>query len=104
MSSRAINVVKHLVMLLCAFTLLLDLADDGCLGKAAPLVLNSPGTFTCTSSPDNSGKVEPQVWIPSTELLGISRLLQNWPTLGKVDHDFRIIPTYLFNSSGGIPL
>lgn len=96
--------MKQILLLLCAFILLLDLADDGCLGKAAPLILNSPGTFTFTSSPDNSGKVETQVWLPPTKLLVISRRLQNRPTLGQIDRDVKIIPPYLFVSSGGIPL
>ena len=104
MSSSAIKVMKQILLLLCAVILLLDLADDGCLGKAAPLVLNSPGTFTFTSSPGNSAKVETQVWLPPTALLDISRRLPNRATLGKIDREVKIIPPYLFVSSGGIPL
>ena len=96
--------MKQILMLLFTFILLLDLADDEYLGKAAALILNSPGTFTFSSSPVNSGKVKTQVLAPPYRIAGYLPPLPNPATLGKIDREVKIIPPYLFVSSGGIPL
>jgi hypothetical protein len=96
--------MKRIFFLICALLLLADLADDGCLGKAQPVAYVFPGIISFTQSPDSSGKVEIQVWIPPTKLIGIRQRWQNQSVLVELHNASPLIHPYLFSSSGGIPL
>ena len=104
MSSRVKKIVQHTIMLLCAIVLLLDLADDGCLGKAQPATPRCPGTISLTSSPGSSGNAEFPVWIPPARLPGILQCWQNQSILVEIEDLLPIIDCYLLGSSGGLPL
>jgi hypothetical protein len=96
--------MKRIFFLLCALLLLADLADDGCLGKAKSAVPRCPGTISFTSSLNGSVKVESQVGITPTRMIGIRQRWQNQAVLVEVNNAPPLIHPYLFSSSGAIPL
>jgi len=96
--------MKRILFLICAFLLLADLADNGFIGKAPLLAPHCPGTISFTSSPGSSDNIAPRVWILPEKELG---LLQPWNNQWDLDetYDFpSIINSYLYSSSGGLPL
>ena len=96
--------MKRIFFLIFILLMVADLADDGCLGKPQPVAFLCPGTISFTQSPDSLGKVEIQVWIPPTKLIGIHQKWQNQSVLVEVNNASTFIHTYLFSGSGGIPL
>jgi hypothetical protein len=96
--------MKRILYLFCALLLLADFAEDGSFGKAYPVVFRCPETISFTSSLGSSGKVETQVWIQSTDLIGLRQRWQKQRALVGVHNAFALIHSYFFNSSGGIPL
>lgn len=96
--------MKRILVLLCALLFLLDLADDGYLGKAPALTPQLPGTVSFFSSPDSSGTIVPQVWLADIALLGALQRWQNQEILVEVEEHLTKIDCYLLGSSGGLPL
>jgi len=96
--------MKRVVLLILVLLLVIDLAEDGCLGKAkfAP-----PHSFAKTSltSPllDCSGKVDSHYKLP-TGCWGRSRLMQFQTVTQWVQPVLKIIIYNNNGSSGGIPL
>ena len=96
--------MQRFCILLCAVFLLLDLADDGCLGEAKATVPPGQINFSIAKSTHDSGTMNPQVGqLPGT-LPGIPRLFQNQPNLFLVNHPFQTIDSLQASSSGGVPL
>ena len=89
-------------MLLCALALLVDLAEDGCLGKAEPMTPLCPGTIS-HSSPGKSGNAESPALIPPARLPDILQVCQNQWILVKIENPLTIFKCFLLSSSGGIP-
>jgi hypothetical protein len=83
---------------------MLDLADDGCLGKAQFAVPLGQGTYSFTCSPNGLANLDPQVGLPLTNLLDIPQRLPNLPLLLEVDRAISLIDFYFSSSSGGLPL
>lgn len=96
--------MKRILLLFCALFLMLDLADDGCFGKANFVFPHGTATSSVTSSQPDSDKFDPQVGLPPANLLGIAHRFQNHPALVAVDCAVTIIDFYLLSSSGGLPL
>jgi hypothetical protein len=88
--------------LLCALLLMADLAADGCFGKVQPAVSSGPRAISFTSPVSSLGKVETQVCIPATNLIGIRQRWQTQSVFVAVDHAPSLTHPYLFSSSGGI--
>jgi hypothetical protein len=96
--------VKRILILFCALFLMLDMADDGCLGKAQFDVPLGQGTYSFTCSPDGSGNLDTQVGLPLTNFLAIPQRFPNLPLLLEVDRAISLIDFYFSSSSGGLPL
>ncbi len=96
--------MRRLLFLICAVVLLLDLADDGCLGKVKFVAPQHAAQYSVASSNHNSGKVECRVVLTSENLRDLPRQFSDQPVgLGMVLchplNDF-CFP----GGSGGIPL
>jgi hypothetical protein len=96
--------MKRIVLGICALLLLADLADDGYLGKVPALLPQGPGNFSLTTSPDSSGDMAPQVWLPPGELRATLQGWQKQPVLVEVGNTLAKIDCCLLGSSGGLPL
>jgi hypothetical protein len=92
------------VILLCAIALLVDLAEDGCLGKAEPVTPPSHGTIFHTCSPGKSSSAESPVLIPPARLPDILQGWQEQSIFAEIESPLIIIKCFLLSSSGGIPL
>ncbi len=104
MSARAGKILTLLVVLLCEIVLLIDLAEDGVLGKAQPVSPPCSKTIYQTCSPCKSGHAESPVLIPPAKLPDILQDWQNQTVLVEIESTLRIIECYLLGSSGGMPL
>ncbi len=91
-------------MLLCAIVLLIDLAEDGCLGKAEPITPPFSGKIVHSGSPGKSGSAESPTFIPPARLPDILQGRQNQSSLFENKNPLTIIDCYLLGSSGGLPL
>ena len=96
--------MKRVVLLILVLLLLVDLGEDGQLGKAT-FVAPQPDAKTSLVSPlvDCSGKADSRYTLP-VDGWGICRLLQCTPVTPAVQPSLRIIIYSYTNSSGGIPL
>jgi hypothetical protein len=83
---------------------MLDMADDGYLGKAQFDVPLGQGTYSFTCFPDGSGNLDTQVGLPLTNFLDIPPGFPNLPLLLEVDRAISLIDFYFSSSSGGLPL
>jgi hypothetical protein len=99
------DVMKRMVVLICALVLVLDLSDDGRLGKAASVVPHSPVKSLEVSS-DHYGSVEPDCHnkLPLITFQCASRQSFGKPLCHVVQHTRKIIHFCNLTSSGGIPL
>jgi hypothetical protein len=96
--------MKRVVLLILALLLLSDLAEDGCLGKATFVALQSSAKTSLTSPLHNcSGKVDSPYSLPS-QGGEISRLLLCQPVTFLVQPALKIVIYTHTGSSGGIPL
>jgi hypothetical protein len=104
MSSRARKILIRTVMLFCAIVLLVDLAEDGYLGKADPIMPPCSGKIFHSCSPGKSGSAESPVLIPPERLPDIFQGWRDQSFLVENENLFTIIDCYLLGSSGGLPL
>lgn len=96
--------MKRILLLICVLLLVVDLADDGSLGKLPTCFPRSPGNSDLTISPDSSGKIAAQAWLPLGELRVTLQYFQNQPVLSEVGNTLAKIDCSLLGSSGGLPL
>jgi hypothetical protein len=96
--------MKRILLLIFALLLFADLADDGYIGKAPLLAPQCPGTVSLTSSPGISDNIAPQVWILPEKELGLLQPWNNQWALVEAYGLSSIINSYLYSSSGGLPL
>ena len=97
--------MKRIVLLILALLLLLDLAEDGCLGKAS-FVPSHSSAETSVTSPHcyDSGKVDSRSALPSPDYGEMSGLRQLQPVTLRIHPALKIIDYCNTGSSGGIPL
>jgi hypothetical protein len=96
--------MRRLIFLLCAVVLLLDLADDGCLGKVKLVAPTHTASYFVASSAHGSGKVDSQVDLPPLNRQELESQFPDQPLLIRGIHCHRKCNFSLFGSSGGIPL
>lgn len=97
--------MKRMVIFICVLFLMLDIADDGCLGKAKFNLPQPQAETSLTSSyhPD-SNQTDFHHKLTATDLPGIHRLEYTQPVTLCVLPTIRIIHCCHLSSSGGIPL
>jgi hypothetical protein len=86
--------VKRTFMPLCSLFLMLGMADDGCLGKAQFEVPHGQGTYSFTSSQDDSANIDIHVVWPLANLLPIPHRFPNLTALLEVDSSVILINFY----------
>jgi hypothetical protein len=97
--------MKRLVLLILVFLLMLDFAEDGCLGKATfDLPHPSAKTSVISSSHPVSGQTDCQHELASLDLPGSLRHGDAQPVTLRVPPTLQIILCCHLSSSGGIPL
>jgi hypothetical protein len=96
--------MRRLIFLLCAVVLLLDLADDGCLGKVKLVSSHNAAKCSVTSCDHNSGKIDPQFVLPPAKLREYGREFIDRQVSGGIGHNIELDDFCYFGSSGGIPL
>jgi hypothetical protein len=97
--------VNGVVVLICAFVLILDLADDGHLGQdrfAAP----HPALKSLNAASDHYGfgQTDSQNQLPLTNFLGIPRQFPKMPATSLAQPSRKIIGFRHLSSAGGLPL
>jgi hypothetical protein len=96
--------VKRILILFCALFLMLDIADDGCLGKGQFAVPYGQTTYSLILSLDSSANIATQVGLPAANLPPIPQEFPNLLALLEVDWAVTLIDFYYLSSSGGLPL
>jgi hypothetical protein len=96
--------MRRLVFLICAVVLMLDLADDGCLGKVKLVAPTHAAGYSVASTAHGSGKVDSQVDLPPLNWQVLTSQFPDQPVLIRGIHCHRKCNFSLFGSSGGIPL
>jgi hypothetical protein len=96
--------MKRILFLLCAFLVLVDLADDGFLGKAPVLAPHCPGKIAFSSSSSGAGTVSLQVWISLENDTSNLTLWHHQIVSLEPDGALLCVRSHLFSSSGGLPL
>ncbi len=104
MSAGVIKRLKQMIILFWVIFLLVDLADDGCFGKAQPTAPLSRGTISQFFSIGSSSNADSTVWNQLPKMLSILNRWQYQSILVESDDHFTVIKSYLLTSSGGIPL
>jgi hypothetical protein len=98
--------MKRMVLLILVLLLMVDLAEDGCLGKATPY-LPCPSAKTSVASSHNhpgSGQTDFRHEPTSTDLSGSLRYGNTQPTNLLVPHTLQMMHCCHLGSSGAIPL
>jgi hypothetical protein len=98
--------MKRLVLLILVLILMVDLAEDGYLGKATPY-LPCPSAKTSLTSSHNhpgSGQTDFRHELASTDLPGSPHYDEAQPTILLLPHTLQIMHCCHLGSSGGIPL
>jgi hypothetical protein len=98
--------MKRLVLLILVFLLMVDLAEDGCLGKAPPYLPCPTAKTSATSSHNHpgSGQTDFRYEPTSTDLSGSPRYVIGQPTTLLVPHILKIIHYSHLGGAGAIPL
>jgi hypothetical protein len=96
--------MKRGILLIVMLLLLVDLAKDGCFGKAKFV----PSDFTTKTSLssfkyDGVEKIDPSGALPSPDLPKIFNLRQSEPIRSEGQQTFKLINACNTGSSGGIP-
>jgi hypothetical protein len=95
--------IKRILLLLCAILIIVDLADDGCLGKAPLLAPQYPEQISLTDSLDSSGDIAPQCCLAIEVSPGILKRWQEKLALVYVGNCLINNICYGIGSSGGLP-
>jgi hypothetical protein len=98
--------MKRMVLLILVLLLLVDLAEDGCLGKATPYLPCSSSKTTVTSSHNcpGSGQGDFGHELASPKAPGCPRHDEARPVSLQIPPTLQIMHCCHFSSSGGIPL
>jgi len=97
--------MKRVVCLIVVLFILVDLAEDGCLGKANFYLPDPLAKTSVTSCPDSdSGQTDSRYEFASTNLPTSLRHGDIKPVTLRVLHTLTIIHCCHLSSSGGIPL
>jgi hypothetical protein len=97
--------VNGVVVLICAFVLILDLADDGRFGKDTFLAHHPPVKSLNVASDDYGfGKADSQNELPQINFLEIPSHFAKMPTTPVVQPPPKIIGFCHLSSAGGLPL
>jgi hypothetical protein len=97
--------MKRGIFLILIFLLLMDLADDGCFGKAQFVPPQSTAKASFSSFQNfNTGQINFSGKLPSLDLLAIFSLRQFQPQKPDNQLAFKLISICNNGSSGGIPL
>jgi hypothetical protein len=97
--------MKRSLLLILALLLLMDLAEDGFLGKVNFYVPNPSAKTSIPASPQpDSGKTDFRHELASADLPGNPRQGDAQPVTLRVPTTLQIIHCYHLSSSGGIPL
>jgi hypothetical protein len=96
--------MKRILILFFALFLLLDLADDGSIGKAQFVAPPSSGTHSFSSCQAGSVNTNTQLGLFSANFLHIFHRFPNLPAMLARDRAVTLIHFYFRNSSGGLPL
>ena len=96
--------MKRVLLLISALLLLVDLADDGYLGKVNYVFAYGQGASSYNSPSQKNNKIDLQLGLPPPESPGSPHCRQYQAKLFKVTHFLSIKGYYLLSSSGGIPL
>jgi hypothetical protein len=97
--------MKLSLLLILALLLLIDLAEDGFLGKVNFYVPNTSAKTSIPSSPQpDSGKTDFQHELASADLPGSTLYGDAQPVTFRLPPTLQIIHYYHLSSSGGIPL
>jgi hypothetical protein len=97
--------MKRMVLLILVLLLLVDLVEDGCLGKVNFYLPNPSAKTSVTSCPQpDSGHTDFQYEFASTDLPESFRHGDTKPITLRVPQTLQIIHCCHLGSSGGIPL
>jgi hypothetical protein len=98
--------MKRMVLLILVFLLMMDLAEDGCLGKAV-LYFPTPSTKTCVTSQHHHAGLSQDDYhsaLTSPELPGKPYSNESRPTTLSLPLSLQIMHCCHLSSSGGLPL
>jgi hypothetical protein len=98
--------MKRMLLLILVLLLMMDLAEDGCLGKAKFNLSNPSATTSVTQTDDqpDSDKTDFRHEPASIELPGSPHHGGPRPVIPHLPHTLQIIHCCHISSSGGIPL
>lgn len=97
--------MKRMLVLIGALLLMLDLADDGCLGKAKFVCPTAPIRSSVNShQSDDLCKVDSSYELLPAVSWGIPRQCESRPVTPRFHHTYKLIDYYHSGSSGGLPL
>jgi hypothetical protein len=96
--------MKRILFLVCALLLLVDLADDGYLGKVTYATPYGKGSNSFNLSSKNPDKIDLQFGLPPPKSIGSLHCWQYLLTSIEVGHTFTVSGCHLLSSSGGMPL
>jgi len=96
--------MKRMILLICAFVLVLDLSDDGRLGKATSVVTPSP-VKSLQASPGHDGSAGPVCQAEQTlaNLQYAPCQSPGQPLTRVVQHTRKLIISSHLTSAGGLP-
>ncbi len=97
--------MKRLLLFILVLLLMIDLAEDGCLGKVK-VNLSGLSAKICDTSSDHpdSGQTDFRLELASADLPGTPRLGDTQPLTLRVPPTLKIIHCCHLSGSGGIPL
>jgi len=97
--------MRRFLLLIFALLLMLDLADDGCLGKAKFVSPLSPPPASADSShKTKSGQGDFWLELPPADSRGNLNHFGTYSVKVSIQHDFIIKYYHHISSSGGLPL
>jgi hypothetical protein len=96
--------MKRVLFLICALLLLVDLADDGYLGKVNYVFPHGKGASSVDSPSQKNNKIDFQLGLLPPKSPSSPYCWQYLAISVEVTRFFSINGDYLLSSSGGIPL
>jgi hypothetical protein len=96
--------MKRVLLLICALLLLIDLADDGYLGKVNYVFPHGQGAGSFDSPSQKNNKIDFQFGLPPPKSSGSPHCWQYLTKSVEVTQSAIINDDYLLSSAGGIPL
>jgi hypothetical protein len=97
--------MRQAFLLIFVMVLLIDLGQDGCLGKAVLVPPDfSANTSLASPAPGDAGKIDSHSTLPSPDAREMPSQWQSQPVALRVQPGLKIIACNHTGSSGGIPL